>query len=415
MASKTSVVQQILRNHGRQALAALAGCVPGCVWDAALAALDRMLTCGTPEAGFVRFRCETCGEMKTVPFTCKSRLCPSCGWVYAQRFMERLAPRLIRTSYRHIVCSVPRELRPLFYWNRELLPVACHAAAAAVMRAFETRCRKYRLVPGIVATCHTFGSNLRFHVHVHLLVTQGGLQVGGCWQPVHFFPGPQYRKLWQYHLLTQLRKALSKDHPAQSTLGQLFRKHPTGFIVNLETEYDSLRRALRYCCRYLARPPIGDRRVLSYDGHHVTFEYKDYKAHTKRGHQHKARKTPTKRRHRCKAERFVRLLLQHVLPRYARNIHYYGLYQPQARKRWFAQARRATKFPEDFDSTPARPLSWRERIIAAFQADPIQCPNCGNEMVYHDVRWPPRRNSPRGRRSRQQRLLQLPLPLPRPP
>ena len=52
----------------------------------------------------------------------------------------------------------------------------------------------------------------------------------------------------------------------------LFRTHAAGFIVNLETSYNSVVAALSYCCRYIARPPIGDRRVVSYDGKHAVFE-----------------------------------------------------------------------------------------------------------------------------------------------
>ena len=82
------MLQQILQKHGYQALVAMVGRVPRCVWEAALSALEAMMTCRTAAAGFVRLRCESCGEMKTIAFTCKSRLCPSCGWLHAQRFIE---------------------------------------------------------------------------------------------------------------------------------------------------------------------------------------------------------------------------------------------------------------------------------------------------------------------------------------
>ena len=213
MTDSGSIIQRILVEHGHRVLAKLVGRLPQAVWEAAQAALDKVAVCRTAEGGFVRLRCERCGEMKTVYFTCKSRLCPSCGWAHAQRLTESLKERLIKGQYRHIVFCVPKELRQLFFWRRELLRIVCHAAAAATMQSFATMSRKHRLLPGIVATCHTFGRNLRFHVHVHLLVTAGGLQIGGVWQPVKFLPPRQYRKYWQYHLLTQLRKTLPADDP----------------------------------------------------------------------------------------------------------------------------------------------------------------------------------------------------------
>jgi hypothetical protein len=107
------------------------------------------------------------------PVSCESRLCPSCGGLHAQRFVESLEARLIRCRYRHLVFSVASELRELFFWHRELRPLACHAAAAATLECFQGLCRRHPLVPDIFATCHTFGRNLRFPVPVHLLVTEG--------------------------------------------------------------------------------------------------------------------------------------------------------------------------------------------------------------------------------------------------
>lgn len=375
------MLQQILQNHGYKALVALAGRVPSCVWEAAWHALDLMSTCRTPAAGFVRLRCETCGETKTIAFTCKSRLCPCCGWLAGQRLIETMQPRLIKCGYRHVVFSVPSELRELFFWERQLLPQACHAAAAATVECFQGLCKRYDLLPGIIGTCHTFGSDLHFHVHVHLLVTEGALQLGGVWQPVHYFPAGEFRRRWQYHLLTRLRQKLPADHPAQRTIGRLFRRYPTGFIVNLESRYRHVRQALQYCCRYLARPPLGEGRILAYDGRYVVFEHKDYKA-------------GQLREKRCTAVSVVKLLLQHVLPRYARNIHYYGLYHPQTRRRWFDEVRRVSRYPQNVGGPATRALSWRERIIQAFKVDPVLCPGCGTAMVVDEVRWPAPRRAP---------------------
>jgi hypothetical protein len=41
--------------------------------------VKKMMKCGSLENGFLEFKCDTCGETKKVGFTCKSRLCSSCG------------------------------------------------------------------------------------------------------------------------------------------------------------------------------------------------------------------------------------------------------------------------------------------------------------------------------------------------
>lgn len=35
----------------------------------------KMIQCGSLENGFLEFKCNECGEIKRVGFTCKSRLC----------------------------------------------------------------------------------------------------------------------------------------------------------------------------------------------------------------------------------------------------------------------------------------------------------------------------------------------------
>src|SRR5205807_9366282 len=97
--------------------------------------------------------------------------------------------------------------------------------------------RKHPLVPGVMATAHTYGRDLGFHVHVHVLGTEGGLRADGVWQPVKLFPAQQYRRLWQYFLLTSLRRRFKGNRKVSRLVGSLYRKYPTGFIVNVMSRY----------------------------------------------------------------------------------------------------------------------------------------------------------------------------------
>jgi len=42
----------------------------------------KMLGCGDPENGFTSYKCPECGELKKVPFSCKSSFCLSCAKIY---------------------------------------------------------------------------------------------------------------------------------------------------------------------------------------------------------------------------------------------------------------------------------------------------------------------------------------------
>ena len=65
---------------------------------------------------------------------------------------------------------------------------------------------------GIVAVLHTFGGDLKWHPHLHLLVTEGGLSLdasrwvrpyGEGWLMAH----GALKTMWRYHVVHALRRA----------------------------------------------------------------------------------------------------------------------------------------------------------------------------------------------------------------
>ena len=355
--------------------------MPAPVAEAARDAVSKALRCRTPESGFVRYRCQQCGAAHTVCFSCKSRFCPTCGRARAAEAAANARCRLLSVGHRHLTFSVPSELRPLLFQQRELLGVVARAAAQATLTAVGTRCRKHPPLPGVMATLHTYGRDLTFHVHVHVLCTEGGLRADGVWQPVHLFPAQQYRRLWQHFLLSGLRRRLKGDRGAGRLIGRLYRKYPTGFIVNVTSHYLNGRQAAAYCCRYTGRPPLSERR-LGYDGKRVTLTYRDY-----RDGQEKSRT--------LSAVAFLLRLLQHVWPRYQRDVHYYGLYEPPRRKQHAQAVAKASRYGDQV--LPMRSLSRAERLAEALSERERNCPECGGLLLVEQVQFPKRSHAKKSR------------------
>jgi len=367
------LLQSILQDHWAAVKAALPKRLPVAVAEAAERGAERALRCMTEAMGFARYACVECGSVHSVCFTCKSRFCPRCGRARASEAAARAQSRLLNVNHRHLTFSVPSELRPLLFHRRELLGAVARAAALATLEAVGTRCRRYAPVPGIMTCTHTFGRDLTFHVHVHVLCTEGGLRADGVWQPVHLFPATQYRRLWQHHLLKELRRALKGNRSANRQIGSLYRKHPTGFIVNVMSRYRSGKQAAAYCCRYTGRPPLSERRILGYDGQDVTFGYKDY-----RDGLDKTVKLP--------AVEFLLRVMQHVWPRYQRDVHYYGLYQPSRRARNVAAVAQASRYGDQVRPVPT--LAKRERLEAAMAGLTLLCPQCHGRLALQCVVLP---------------------------
>jgi len=389
-----SLLKAIVADHWDALKPILGRHLPEEVANAVASSVEKTLKCGTEENGFARFRCPDCGAIRIVAFKCKSRLCPDCGRTRAAEAAASIQGRLLNVGHRHLTFCVPCELRPLLYKNRKLLAVVAKAAAQATMHAVGTRCKAHALVPGVMATVHTFGRDLGFHVHVHVLCTEGGLRSDNVWQSVHLFPASQYRKLWQYYLLKGLRKAMKGDRSAAWRIGSLYKKHPTGFIVNVMSHYRNGRKAAAYCCRYTGRPAISERRIVAYDGKYVTISYTDYKDNQD--------KTLT-----LTAKQFLLRLFAHVWPRYMRSVHYHGLYQPSRAKKHVEDVVKASKYRDQVRPVPA--ASRRERMIKALEELELRCLECGSYVILEDIEYAGRRYEKRVNGPPQAKQWQLSL------
>jgi Transposase zinc-binding domain len=85
------------------------------------AAIEKMLGCGTPEAGYTTYLCPHCLEEKRVAFSCKSSFCLSCCKVYVDEWVAHIGRTLYEgVAYRHVVLTMPDALHIEFYRNRPL-------------------------------------------------------------------------------------------------------------------------------------------------------------------------------------------------------------------------------------------------------------------------------------------------------
>lgn len=151
--------------------------------------------CGDPRKGYRLFVCEGCHAVKKLPFRCKGKFCPTCATGESQRWAEITANDLFTVAHRHAVFTIDENLRPIFMMDkyREVLLKGLMDEAARILLDFF---EKYHVKAGIVAGLHTFGSQLEFNPHVHLVVTMGGITKDGKWKEYDYLPFPMLRKHW---------------------------------------------------------------------------------------------------------------------------------------------------------------------------------------------------------------------------
>ena len=272
-----------------------------------------------------------------------------------------MSEQILDTSHRHLVFTIPKQLRAKIYWNRELLRVLSDTAAKVVMENIQD------VTAGIITVVHTFGRDLGFNPHVHVLVTEGGFDNNANWLDVYFLPYSRLRKQWQYYLLTELKKRLPRKREVSQLIDKLFVEYPNGFYVNAENKMDDAQKAAKYVGRYIARPAIAESRIQGYDGKTVTFSYEDHETG-----ETKLEKLPVLQ--------FIGRLIMHIPKKGYQMVKRYGLYARHIKpvfKRALELARKAKQLVFNFFS---RRDTWRQRIIRRFQQDPLLCPICGAEM-----------------------------------
>ena len=159
--------------------------------------VDKMINCGDLSFGGAMYACSKCGNLKFVPFRCKSRFCPTCGVKYCQDRSNAMAFKLIQCTHRHCVFTIDEELRLFFLEDHSLWDCLFYAVRSVILRMFYQMNKSKNFVPGFICVLHTFGRPLEWNPHIHCLITEGGFSDDGFWRVVKHFNYTFLRKSFQ--------------------------------------------------------------------------------------------------------------------------------------------------------------------------------------------------------------------------
>ena len=115
--------------------------------------VEKMMGCRNLQCGYARYVCLECHEEPIVPFSCKSRFCPSCGKVRTDEWVNRISKELLDVPHLHLTLTIAKEMRPYFDRDRSLLKLLLTTAADAVRQVVAVTYGDMRV--GLVYTCHT--------------------------------------------------------------------------------------------------------------------------------------------------------------------------------------------------------------------------------------------------------------------
>lgn len=269
-------------------------------------ALEAIESCRTSRLGGIRRTCTHCGHTHVRWHSCRNRHCPRCQQNKQQEWIAARLRELPPVAYTHLVFTVPDTLAQ----HCRAQPVVLYRALfeAASQSVLQLAQERYGIKPGMIAVLHTWGENLHFHPHIHLIVTAGGMTRQGRWKPTgenYFLPVVALSTLFRAKRFAALKR-LGHDLPEKPL--------PKAWVVYGRPPQADPGSILLYLARYVYRVAIDEFRLHSIDIENVTFSYKDYRNGSKV-------KTMT-----LSGEEFLRRFLQHILPTGFVKVRHYGIF-----------------------------------------------------------------------------------------
>lgn len=355
------------------------------------AVLRAIARCRTAELGGHEDVCGRCGHVEGQSYnSCRNRHCPKCQSLAQFRWVAKRLERMLPTHSFHVVFTLPRELRRLALANRVALFNLLFACAADTLITLGRDGKRLGGDLGITSVLHTWRRDLRFHPHVHCIVTGGGLSRDGTrWIAArrdYLFPVRVMGKLFRGKMIDALRRArdrglLTFQGPAAGLADQdrfdalLDELSGKRWVVYCKPPFGDSEQVFRYLGQYTHRVGLSNHRLVSLDEHGVTFRTRgDAKVTTSPGE-------------------LLRRFVMHVLPKGFVKIRHHGLFAPSnvdtklAAARALLDGEAAPPSAEVAETPPAtgdaddKSRDFRDDLLAATGQDLRRCSACGARAV----------------------------------
>lgn len=336
-----------------------------------LQVIEAIQTCRTAALGGHVEACDTCGVLQISYNSCRNRHCPKCQALNQARWVAARTDDLLNVGYFHVVFTLPDALHPVALQNPRVVYDLLFRAAADTLIELAADPDYLGARIGMTSVLHTWGQNLMYHPHLHVIVPGGGLTPTGTWQPSRkkfFIPVKVLSRLFRGKFLAYLQQARLEFHgnvealrdPAAfaAWLTPLYAKE---WVVYCKPPFADARRVVAYLGRYTHRVAISNARILRLEAGQVTFRWRDYRD----GNRQKEMTVS--------AEEFIRRFLLHVLPPGFTRIRHYGFLSPRNKPTQLKQCQRLTR-----TLPPAGvPRTTLELLQQLLGRDVTVCPACG--------------------------------------
>jgi len=357
--------------------------------------LRALVDCRTAALGGHVEQCVSCGTERVCYDSCRNRHCPKCQGSARAKWLAAEQTLLLPIPYFHVVFTLPHQLNPLIRVNQRLLYDLLFQTAAQTLQEFARDPTHLGAEIGITAVLHTWGQTLTEHIHVHCVVTGGGLSLDGTqWQACQrrfLFAVKALGAVFRGKYLTGLERLRSQqrltfagdsaslaEEDAWTSLRQHLYAQP--WVVYAKPPWGSPEQVLKYLSRYTHRVAIANSRLVFVGTGIVRFRYTDYAA------------AGTSKVMELTAAEFLRRFLLHVVPTGFVRIRHYGLLANRTRQEKLTRARQLLAIVA---ATPLlSPVSVPATDIGSPPAAATRCPHCAGTHWRIIARLVPQRGLP---------------------
>lgn len=334
---------------------------------------EKFLECGILSYGFARARCSECRYEFLVAFSCQKKgLCPSCQAKRYELFSRFVLEEVIQElPHRQLVLTLPKILRRFFMPAKRrtrLCQIMQRVVHTFFVKALGFK-KTQKPQSAMVCVLQTFGDELNFHPHLHVLCAEG------LFVQRHFYPCPLEAKdflILQDLFRAAILKYLVKEHCTSPEFAQKMMgwNHASGFSVNGQVYLPiGDKERMARLCRYIARPAL-------------SFERIQYNRNTGQVTLYKHKKDHQGNRKIACQIHVMELLLRlrnQIPPKGTHAQRYYGWYSSKARGQRKKKEQAKVQI-QDAQRKKVQNKAWAIMIQQVFEVDPLSCPNCGGAM-----------------------------------
>jgi hypothetical protein len=331
--------------------------------------------------------CNSCpeGHFDKIAYnSCRHRCCPQCGWLPREQWLYGWKNRLLPCPHHHCVFTLPHDFCPIWRYNKAAFGDLLFHSASETLQELLADEKYLGGRVGLLCALHTWKQTLEEHIHLHVLVTAGGISPQGEWliaKKSCLLPRKVLMIKFRGKFKAKLRAAVKRGEirlPPSMTpkaLDRLLNKLTrVAWNVKILERYDSGVGVATYLAGYLKGGPMGNSRLVKVEGGRVYFRYR---LGTHEGGDGK-RKGVTD----LGIDQFIARLLEHVPPRGYQTVRGYGLYSGNQHSR-IAQARAALGTVEAVAEEASEPQTWQQWCEQSGLPAAGRCPVCGAALISH--------------------------------